>query len=126
MADLRDRVVVVTGGSAGVGRATARAFAREGAKVAVLARGRDRLDETVRELEARGAQAMSVQVDTADPKQVEEAARQVEERLGPIDIWVNGAMTTVFGPFKGLPPEEDRGLPVPVLMGPQIRRQMRL
>jgi NAD(P)-dependent dehydrogenase (short-subunit alcohol dehydrogenase family) len=100
MANLRDRVVVVTGGSAGVGRAAAQAFARAGAKVAVLARGRERLEAAVRELEGLGAQAMSAPVDVADAQQVENAARQVEERLGPIDIWVNDAMTTVFAPFK--------------------------
>jgi NAD(P)-dependent dehydrogenase (short-subunit alcohol dehydrogenase family) len=108
MADLREKTVVVTGGSAGVGRATAMAFAREGAKVAVLARGRERLGAAVRELEGLGAQAMSVPVDMADANQVENAARQVEEQLGPIDIWINDAMTTVFAPFKEMPPEDFR------------------
>jgi NAD(P)-dependent dehydrogenase (short-subunit alcohol dehydrogenase family) len=108
MTDLRDKVVVVTGGSAGVGRATAIAFAKEGAKVAVLARGRERLDAAVQQLEGLGTTAMGVQVDVADPNQVENAARQVEERLGPIDVWVNDAMTTVFAPFKDMKPEEFR------------------
>ncbi len=108
MADLRDKVVVITGGSAGVGRATAEAFAREGAKVAVLARGQKRLNETVQELQRLGTQALSVSVDVADAQQVEDAARRVEEQLGPIDIWVNDAMTTVFAPFKLMTPEDFR------------------
>jgi NAD(P)-dependent dehydrogenase (short-subunit alcohol dehydrogenase family) len=104
----RNKVVVITGGSAGVGRATARAFAENRAKVAVLARGAERLDDTVRELRALGAEAMSVQADVAVADQVESAARQVEETLGPIDIWVNNAMATVYGPFKQIRPEEFR------------------
>jgi NAD(P)-dependent dehydrogenase (short-subunit alcohol dehydrogenase family) len=106
MADLRDKVVVITGGSAGIGRATAEAFTREGAKVAVLARGQERLSETVQELQRLGTQAMSVSVDVADPQQVEKAAQQVEEQLGPIDTWVNDAMATVFAPFKLMTPED--------------------
>lgn len=90
MADLRDEVVVIPGGSAGVGRATAEAFAREGVKVAVLARGRERLDTTVQELQRLGAQAMSVPVDVAEAQQVENAAQRVEEQLGPIG-WYRGA-----------------------------------
>jgi len=74
MTDLQDKVVVITGGSAGVGRAAAEAFAREGAKVAVLARGQERLGNTVQELERLGAQTMSLSVDVADPQQVENAA----------------------------------------------------
>lgn len=108
MAELRDKVVVITGGSAGVGRATAQAFAHEGAQVAVLARDPQRLDQTVRELEGLGTQAMSVPVDVADAQQVDSAAQRVEEQLGPIDIWVNNAMTTVFAPFKAMTPEEFR------------------
>jgi NAD(P)-dependent dehydrogenase (short-subunit alcohol dehydrogenase family) len=108
MVSLQNQVVVVTGGSAGVGRAAAEAFAREGAKVAVLARGRERLEAAVRELKGLGGQAMSVQVDVADANQVENAARQAEEQLGPIDIWVNDAMTTVFAPFKEVTAEDFR------------------
>jgi len=108
MTDLQDKVVVITGGSAGVGRATAEAFAREGAKVAVLARGRERLGNTVQELQRLGTQAMSVPADVADPQQVENVAQRVEEQLGPIDIWVNNAMTTVFAPFKRMTPEDFR------------------
>lgn len=100
-------VVVVTGGSAGVGRAAARAFARRGARVAVLARGKERLDQAVQELNQYGAaDAMGIPVDVADAAQVENAAQQIEEKFGPIDIWVNNAMTTVFAPFTEMTPEE--------------------
>lgn len=108
MTSFRNKVVVITGGSAGIGRATARAFAENGAKVAVLARGAERLDDTVQELRALGAEVMSVQADVADADQVENAAQQIEETLGPIDIWVNNAMATVYGPFKQIKPEEYR------------------
>ncbi len=103
------QVVVITGGSAGVGRATARAFARRGAKIALLARGQERLDQAVQELKQCGAaDAIAIAVDVADAQKVESAASQIEERLGPIDIWVNNAMTTVFAPFKQITPEEFR------------------
>ncbi|CAN5256506.1 SDR family oxidoreductase [soil metagenome] len=92
------RVVVITGGTAGVGRATARAFARMGADVAVLARGAAGLEATQAEIEAMGRRALAVPTDVADPEQVEQAAAQVERELGPIDVWVNAAMTTVFAP----------------------------
>jgi NAD(P)-dependent dehydrogenase (short-subunit alcohol dehydrogenase family) len=98
---LQDKVVVITGGSAGVGRAAAEAFARHGAKVAVLARGQERLDDTVQELKKLGSPGtLGIQVDVADAQQVENAAGQIEEKLGPIDIWVNDAMVTVLAPFK--------------------------
>jgi NAD(P)-dependent dehydrogenase (short-subunit alcohol dehydrogenase family) len=103
------RVVVVTGGSAGVGRAAAQAFAKRGAKVAVLARGQDRLEDAAQELKSLGApDAMGIQTDVSDAEQVERAAQQVEEKLGPIDAWVNNAMVTVFGPFTQMAPDEFR------------------
>lgn len=100
------RVVVVTGGSAGVGRAIAREFAGCGAAVALLARGRNRLEEAERELRNLGVPALSIPADVADPGQVEQAAETVERELGPIDVWVNNAMTTVFAPFDDITPEE--------------------
>lgn len=92
------RVVVVTGGSAGVGRAAAEAFARRGNAVAVLARGRERLDAARRELSALGVPCLGLRVDVADAAAVDDAATRVEGELGPIDVWVNNAMTSVFSP----------------------------
>jgi short-subunit dehydrogenase len=92
----RADVAVVTGASAGVGRATAVAFAERGAAVALLARGAAGLAGAARDVEAAGGRALSVPADVADPKAVEAAAQQIEDELGPIDVWVNDAMTTVF------------------------------
>jgi NAD(P)-dependent dehydrogenase (short-subunit alcohol dehydrogenase family) len=101
-------VVVVTGASAGVGRATVRRFADEGASLGLIARGRDGLDATVREVERDGGRALAVPADVADPDAVEEAAARIEEALGPIDVWVNSAMTTVYAPVSELAAEEFR------------------
>ncbi len=103
------QTVVVTGGSAGLGRAVARAFARRGAKVAILARNQERLDGAVAELKQEGAaDAMGLPVDVADAEQVEKAAGQIEQAFGPLDVWVNNAMTTVFAPVKETTAEEFR------------------
>jgi len=102
----RPEVVVITGASAGVGRATARAFARRGAYIGLLARGRDGLEAARREVEEMGGRALALPVDVADADRVEAAAAEVEERLGPIDIWINNAMTSVFSPVKEMKPEE--------------------
>src|SRR5207248_576121 len=102
------RVVVVTGGSAGVGRATVRAFADNGDDVAILARGGDGLDAAAKEVEAEGRRGCAVDVDVADAGAVEAAAAEVEDALGPIDVWVNCAMTSVFAPFKDVYPDEIR------------------
>jgi NAD(P)-dependent dehydrogenase (short-subunit alcohol dehydrogenase family) len=102
------QVVVVTGASAGVGRATARAFAREGASVGLVARGTERLEAAKSELESLGAHAAFVSADVADADQVEAAAAQIESELGPIDVWVNNAMATVFAPVTDTTPEEFR------------------
>lgn len=99
-------VVVITGASAGVGRATAQEFARHGALVGLIARGRDGLEGARREVEAMGGEALVLPVDVANANQVEAAAEQVEERLGPIDIWVNNAMASVFSPIKKMTAEE--------------------
>src|SRR5215216_1878194 len=101
-------VVVVTGASAGVGRATAVAFAGRGAHVGLLARGRDVLEGAKKEVEVAGGKALVVPTDVSDADAVEEAAQRVEEDLGPIDVWVNNAMTSVFSPVKEMTPDEFR------------------
>jgi NAD(P)-dependent dehydrogenase (short-subunit alcohol dehydrogenase family) len=90
------RVVVITGATAGVGRASARAFAQRGDAVALLARGEDRLEATRRELEAAGARTIACPVDVADAAAVQAAADRVERELGPVDVWVNCAMASVL------------------------------
>jgi len=101
-------VVVVTGASAGVGRATVRRFAEEGASIGLIARGRERLEAAAREIESLGGRALVLPLDVADQEAVEQAADEVENQLGPIDIWVNNAMVTVFAPVAALSPEEFR------------------
>lgn len=98
--------VVITGASAGVGRATALAFAREGANVALLARDAQALDEAAAEVRRLGVRALPIALDVSDAKAVGSAAAQVEKELGPIDVWVNNAMLTVFSPFSRLTAEE--------------------
>lgn len=99
-------VVVVTGATSGVGRATVERFARDGARLGLIARDREGLDEVKRAAEAAGATAVSLPLDVSDAAAVESAAMAVEEALGPIDIWINDAMTTVFSFFEDITPEE--------------------
>jgi len=105
---LKGSVVVITGASAGVGRATARAFAARGARVALLARGVERLKAARREIEAMGAEAIDLPCDVADADAVEAAAGAVEAELGPIDVWVNDAMVGVLAGFTDVEPEDFR------------------
>src|SRR5579883_857823 len=101
-----NETVVVTGASAGLGRAIACEFARPGVRIALLARGEGGLRGAKRDVEAAGAEAMALPTDVADADAVDRAAEAVEEKFGPIDIWVNDAMTSVFSPVKQMKPEE--------------------
>jgi NAD(P)-dependent dehydrogenase (short-subunit alcohol dehydrogenase family) len=104
----RPRVVVVTGASAGVGRATVRAFAKAGADVALLARNEAALEEVRAEVIACGRRAVVCPLDVSDAKAVTAAAARIEAQLGPIDVWVNNAMVSVFSPVDELEPDEVR------------------
>lgn len=99
-------VVVITGATSGIGRATARKFGKDGARVGLLARGEDGLEGTKEDIEDAGGEALAIPTDVAEYEQVEDAAEQVENEFGPIDIWVNDAMTTVFSPFLDIEPDE--------------------
>jgi NAD(P)-dependent dehydrogenase (short-subunit alcohol dehydrogenase family) len=102
------QVVVITGASAGIGRATARLYGARGAHVALLARGRAGLDAAAKDVDNAGGTALAIPTDVADYQQVEAAATQVEIDLGPIDVWINVAFTSVFAPFHEIKPEEFR------------------
>jgi NADP-dependent 3-hydroxy acid dehydrogenase YdfG len=100
--------VVITGASAGVGRATAHAFGAQGARVGLIARGTQALQAAAAEVEKRSGEALALPLDVADPDAIEAAADSVENQFGPIDIWVNCAMATIFAPFHRITPEEYR------------------
>ena len=102
------RVVVISGASAGIGRAAARLFAREGAKIGLLARGLDGLEAAKQEVEKLGGSALVLPTDVANADQVEAAAVNVEQQFGPIEVWVNNAMASVFSPVKQMTAEEFR------------------
>ncbi|MGH3981435.1 MAG: SDR family oxidoreductase [Pseudonocardiaceae bacterium] len=106
MTSSKPKVVVVTGASGGIGRASAQAFGARGAKVALLARGELGLQGAAKEVEAAGGTALPIPVDTADYEQIERAADRAEQELGPIDVWVNVAFTSVFAPFTQIKPQE--------------------
>ena len=108
MSELANKIVVVTGASAGVGRATAVEFARQGATVALLARGKAGLEGARAEVEAAGGKAWVQTLDVADADAVDAAAERIEAELGPIDIWVNNAMVTVLSPISQMTAEEFR------------------
>jgi NAD(P)-dependent dehydrogenase (short-subunit alcohol dehydrogenase family) len=101
-------VVVVTGASAGVGRAVVREFGSRGAQIGLMARGRDGLEAACREVEAAGGRALVLPVDVSDADAVEQAAEAVEAELGPIDVWVNNAMVSVFSPAIEMTADEFR------------------
>jgi NAD(P)-dependent dehydrogenase (short-subunit alcohol dehydrogenase family) len=102
------KVVVVTGASAGVGRAAAKAFGARGDRVALLARGAEGLAGAAEEVREAGGTALAIETDVADPDAVEAAAERAERELGEIDVWVNDAMATVFAPFPEVEPAEYR------------------
>jgi NAD(P)-dependent dehydrogenase (short-subunit alcohol dehydrogenase family) len=105
---MQTQTVVVTGASAGIGRATARLFGERGANVGLIARGEAGLDGAVHDVEDAGGKALAVTADVADYAQVTAAARQIEEHFGPIDVWINVAFTSVFAPFAEIKAEEFR------------------
>lgn len=99
-------VVVITGATAGVGRAVVREFAKRKAWIGLIARGKDRLEATKQEVEKAGGKALALSVDVADAAAMEQAANQVKQEFGRIDIWVNDAMATIFAPLTDITPEE--------------------
>ncbi|MFR9780231.1 SDR family oxidoreductase [Micromonospora sp. MS34] len=102
------QVAVVTGASAGVGRATVRLLAERGVAVALLARGRVGLEAAAEEVRAAGSRALPIEVDVADYDQVAAAGRRIEAELGPIDVWINDAFSSAFAPFQEIQPAEFR------------------
>ncbi len=98
-------IVVITGASAGVGRATVREFARHGAHIGLIARSRDGLEGARREVVSAGGRAVVIPADVASSEQVEAAAEAVERSLGPIDVWVNNAMASVLSPALEVTPK---------------------
>src|SRR2546423_505571 len=102
------QVVVVTGASGGIGRAVARVYGERGALVGLLARGEKGLAGAASDVEQAGGTALPISVDVADHEQVQSAATEIEDGLGPINVWVNVAFTSVFAPFTQLSPEEFR------------------
>jgi NAD(P)-dependent dehydrogenase (short-subunit alcohol dehydrogenase family) len=108
MARFKPEVVVITGASGGVGRAAAVAFARRGARIGLLARGRGGLEGARHDVEEAGGRGLVVPADVADFDQVDAAAAAVEREFGPLDVWVNSAMATVFAPVERMEPAEYR------------------
>ena len=102
----KNKVIVITGASGGVGRATAWEFAKQGARIALLAREPLQLEATKKEVEEYGGEALCIITDVADANAVEAAATQTEQAFGPIDVWVNNAMNSVFSPVKEITPQE--------------------
>jgi NAD(P)-dependent dehydrogenase (short-subunit alcohol dehydrogenase family) len=105
---MQTQTVVITGASAGIGRAAARLFGARGARVGLIARGQAGLDGAARDVKEAGGTALAISADVSDYDQVSAAARQVEQDLGPIDVWVNVAFTSVFAPFEQITAAEFR------------------
>src|SRR3954468_24753349 len=99
-------VVVITGASGGIGRATARLFGKKGASVGLIARSKEALNDAKREIEDAGGKALVLPADVADADADKASAEQVERKFGPIDVWVNNAMVSVFSPVKEMKAEE--------------------
>src|SRR5581483_4544305 len=108
MSAKQGEVAVVTGAGAGVGRAVVNEFARHGANIGLISRNEERLEAARREVEQCGGRALALPCDVADADQVEHAAERVENELGPIDVWVNWALVTIFAPFREIRPEASR------------------
>jgi len=104
----KPEVVVITGGTAGVGRATVQRFARDGAHIGIVARGEERLNVVREEVEELGGKAITLAGDVSDPSVTERLAAMTEEAFGPIDIWINNAMTSVYSKIWDMPPDEFR------------------
>lgn len=100
------QTVVITGASAGVGRAVAREFGKQGANIGLISRGNEGLEHAKKEIEERGGKAIVLPLDVADADAVERAAARVEDEFGPLDIWINNAMVSVFSPFAEMNPDE--------------------
>src|SRR5690349_13113475 len=94
----KSEVVVVTGASAGLGRAIVRAFARQGARIGLVSRNQERLEEAKKEVESLGGQGLVLPTDVSEDERVEAVAEAVEKHFGPLDVWVNNAMVSVFSP----------------------------
>ncbi|WP_276370884.1 SDR family oxidoreductase [Chryseolinea sp. H1M3-3] len=102
----KDKVVVITGATGGVGRVAAWHFAKVGARVVLIARDKEQLENTAKEVEVYGGLAMAIPIDVADAQKLEEAVERIEHEWGPIEVWVNNAMNSVFAPFKEITPKE--------------------
>jgi short-subunit dehydrogenase len=102
----KDRVIVITGATGGVGRVTAWEFAKHGAKIALLAREFHQLNATADEVTQFGGTAMTYMIDVSNPDAIENATEEIETKLGPIDVWINNAMNSVFAEFKDITPAE--------------------